>query len=238
MNKKIFLTKIKGNLIVSCQAVDNEPLNNVTAITLMAKAVIEGGAKVLRLSQFNHIKSIKNKFPQIPIIGLIKKKYENSDVFITPTKKEINQLLKLEVDCIALDATLRTRPKESLNELIKYIRAKNKNVAIMADCSDEEDVLNANQYQFDLIGTTLRGYTKKSQGKNNIDNNYKFIKWCVKNSKIPIIAEGGIWTPIQAKEILSLNVHAVVIGSAITRPKEITQYFLKEVYNGQIKQKC
>lgn len=227
--KNINIEKIKGNLIVSCQAVDNEPLNNATAITLMAKACIEGGAKVLRLSQYEHIKSIKTISKDIPIIGLIKNHYENSNVFITPTINEIDKLFELGVDCIAMDATLRNRPKESLKEIVDYCKFKNPNILLMADCSNIEDVLNAEKIGFDLIGTTLRGYTEETKGMSNIENDYSFIKECLKKIRIPLIAEGGIWEPYQVKELLKIGCFAVVVGSAITRPLEITKRFLKEI---------
>lgn len=228
--KKEFLKTINKQLIVSCQAVDDEPLNDVRAITLMAKAVIEGGAKVLRLSQYDHIKSIKQAFPSIPCIGLIKQKYDNSEVFITSSKKEVDMLLELQVECIALDGTIRKRPQESLKELVSYIRSQNPDVAIMADCSSEEDILYCNnELDVDLIGTTLRGYTSATKGLSNISNNYEFIRWAVANSKTPIIAEGGIWEPYQVKEIMQLGVLGVVVGSAITRPKDITKRFMREL---------
>lgn len=227
--KEVNFKKIKGNLIVSCQAVDNEPLNNVVAITLMAKACIEGGAKVLRLSQYDHIKAIKSISNDIPIIGLIKKHYDNSNVFITPTINEIDKLINLNVDCIAMDATLRDRPKESLHDIVKYCKNKRPNILLMADCSNIEDVLNAEKIGFDLIGTTLRGYTDDTKGMSNIENNYSFIKECLSKIKIPLIAEGGIWEPYQVKELLQLGCFAVVVGSAITRPLEITKRFIKEI---------
>lgn len=227
--KEVNLKKIKNNLIVSCQAVDNEPLNNVIAITLMAKACIEGGARVLRLSQYEHIKSIKNISNDIPIIGLIKKHYDNSEIFITPTIKEIDELLELNVDCIAMDATLRKRPNESLEEIVNYCRNKKPNVLLMADCSNIDDVINAEKIGFDLIGTTLRGYTNETKGTSNIENNYAFIKECLSKVKKPIIAEGGIWEPYQVNELLKLGCFAVVVGSAITRPLEITKRFLNEI---------
>lgn len=225
--KEINLKKIKNNLIVSCQAVGSERLNNDVAIKLMAQSCLDGGAKILRLSQYSHIKAIKTISGDTPIIGLIKQEYENSEVFITPTIKEIDQLIELKVDCIAMDATLRKRPKENLQQIYDYCREKSPETLLMADCSTLEDVLNAQSIGFDLIGTTLRGYTKETKGKSNIENNYQFIKDCLKVLKTPLIAEGGVWEPYQVKELLDLGCFAVVVGSAITRPKDITQYFLK-----------
>ena len=228
MNKRDFVEKINGKMIISCQAVGSEPLNDTNAITLMAESVIQGGAEFLRISQYDHIKSIKNKFKNIPSIGLIKKIYKNSEVFITPTKIEIDKLLSLNIECIALDGTTRKRPCDNLEELVNYIRIKNPEIAIMTDCSNIEDVVYCNKLKVDLIGTTLRGYTKDTINKSNIDENYSFVKECLNVGEIPIIAEGGIWEPFQVRELLEIGCHSVV-GSAITRPKEITRKFMKEL---------
>lgn len=227
--KNKFLEITKNKIIVSCQAVDQEHLNNTEAITLVAKSVIDGGAHVLRLSQKNHIQSIK-KITKFPIIGLIKQKYKDSEIFITPTKKEIDDLLELKVDCIALDATLRKRPNnESLKELVQYVRKKSPETILMADCSNIDDVVNANELGFDLIGTTLRGYTKETTGKSNIENNYAFIKECLSKINIPLIAEGGFWEHDDIFNVLKLGAHSVVVGSAITRPKDITIRYFNEL---------
>lgn len=224
-----FISLIDKEIIVSCQAVGDEALNDVNAITLMAKAVIEGGAKVLRLSQADHIKSIK-KITNYPVIGLIKQVYPDSEVFISPTLKEIKTLLDLEVDCIALDATLRKRPNgEKLEDLVNYIRINSPSTLIMADCSNLEDVINANSLSFDFIGTTLRGYTNETKGHSNIENDYQFIKDCLKHINKPLIAEGGFWEHDDIFNVLNLGALAVVVGSAITRPKDITQRYLNQL---------
>lgn len=229
MNRKDFVKYINHKLIISCQAVDDEPLNDVHAITLMAQAVIEGGAKILRLSQYDHIKSIKTKFNNIPIIGLIKKHYPESEVIITASIAEIDLLLELKVDCIALDCTNRVRPKNDLKYLIKYIRSKSPETAIMGDCATIDDVENCNKLNLDVIGTTLHGYTTETKNMNNIGNDYEFIRFSILNSSLPIIAEGGIWEPYQVKQLFQLGCHSVVVGSAITRPKEIAKRFFAEL---------
>lgn len=226
MNKKDFLNYIRNNLIVSCQAVGDEPLNNIAAITLMAQSILDGGAKVLRLSQKDHIESIKRVSGNVPIIGLIKKEYTDSDVFITPTIIEIKVLIDLKVDCIALDATNRKRPNETLEEMVSYLKNNYPNLAIMADCATIDDVLNANKLGFDLIASTLHGYTTDTKDLSCILNDYEFIKKMLNVSQQPIIAEGGIWEPYQVADLLNLGVHSVVVGSAITRPKKITERFL------------
>lgn len=227
-NKKEFIKSIKDNLIVSCQAVGEEPLNNANVISLMAKACVMGGARFLRVSQRNHIQAIK-KIVSVPLIGIIKKEYKNSEVYITPTINEIQALVKLGVDCIAMDATLRKRPKEDLKFIVNYAKINFPGICLMADCASLDEVINAELLKFDLIGTTLRGYTKETQNLSNIDNNFKFIKTALQAIKTPLIVEGKIWTPAQAKTSLKLGAHAVVVGSAITRPLEITKYFLNEL---------
>lgn len=227
--KKTFLEIIKNQIIVSCQAVDDEPLNDIRAISLMAKAVIEGGATVLRLSQEEHIKEIK-KLTKFPIIGLIKQKYLGSEVYITPTKKEIDTLINLDISCIALDATSRKRPNdETFEELVRYIRKKSPKTLIMADCSNIDDVINAEKNGVDVIGTTLRGYTEDTKGRTNIENNFSFIRECLEKVKTPIIAEGGFWEHEDIYNVLKVGAHSIVVGSAITRPKDITHRYLTKL---------
>ena len=224
MSKEKFLKSIKNKLIISCQAVDKEPLNNTEALTLVAKSVIEGGAQALRLSQLDHITSIM-KITDLPIIGLIKQKYDHFDIVITPTIKEVEDLINIGVKCIALDATDRERPQEDLVFIVEHVKKNYPEILLMADCSNIQDVETAIKLQFDFIGTTLRGYTKDTKDLNNISNNYEFIREILKKSSIPIIAEGGIWEPHQVKELMDLGCFAVVVGSAITRPKDIAQRF-------------
>ena len=99
----------------------------------------------------------------------------------------------------------------------------------MADCATLEDIKNVEALKFDLIGTTLRGYTKESDDRSNIENNYQFIKVALKEIKTPLIAEEGILEPKQVDELLKLGCHSVVFGNAITGPKEITKRFLKVI---------
>ncbi|MGL5246521.1 MAG: N-acetylmannosamine-6-phosphate 2-epimerase [Mycoplasmoidaceae bacterium] len=224
--KNILLEKFKNNLIVSCQAFDDEPLNNTNAIGLMAKSVVQGGAKALRLCQKDHIKQIMT-ITDLPMMCLIKADYDNSEVFITPTFKEVDDLIEIGAKCIATDATNRKRPNQSLEEIVNYIRSKDKDILIMADCATIEDVKRADQLDFDLIGTTLTGNTKESKGLSIISNNYGFIKECLNITNKPIIAEGGIWEPYEVKDLLDLGCYGVVVGSAITRPRKITEKFIR-----------
>lgn len=227
-NKAELLDKFRGKLIVSCQAVDDEPLNDPTAISLMAKACVMGGASALRLSQPEHIRAIRNILPDVPAIGLVKRHYEGSPVYITTTRREIDELIDLDVECIALDATDRPRPgNTTVAGLVAYARARAPRRLLMADCASERDVRRALELGFDLIGTTLRGYTADTKGRSNVEGGYAFVRDCLKIAPGRLVAEGGVNEPHQVKELLSFGCFAVVVGSAITRPLEIVKRFLK-----------
>ncbi|NQZ29268.1 MAG: N-acetylmannosamine-6-phosphate 2-epimerase [Mycoplasmatales bacterium] len=221
----------KNMFIVSCQALEDEPLYGEGIMLKMAKAALIGGADAIRTSQINNIKDIMTL--NVPVIGLIKRVYRNSNVYITPTIKEVQELIDTDVHVIAIDATLRERPSETLEEVTKYAKENKKtHQLLMADCSNKEDVENAIQLGFDIVGTTMRGYTEKTKGKSNIENDYEFLTWCVermKGTKVKVIAEGGINTPHDAKKAFEKNVDALVVGSAITRPRTIVQRFIQEI---------
>ncbi|MEX3622623.1 N-acetylmannosamine-6-phosphate 2-epimerase [Viridibacillus arvi] len=230
MNKKqkIF-DLIHGQLIVSCQALPEEPLHSPFIMSKMAYAAMLGGAKGIRANSVEDIKEIK-KMVGLPIIGIIKKVYEGSDVFITPTNKEIELLYQEGVDIIALDATKRIRPDgKTISEVFPEIRKKYKEQIFMADCSTYEEAKEAYELGFDCLGTTLSGYTEYT--KHNHLPDLELIERLVQDFPIPVIAEGGIWTPEELKCVFDLGVHTAVVGTAITRPMEITKRFIKAIKN-------
>lgn len=221
------LDQIKDELIVSCQALENEPLHSSFIMGRMAIAAEKGGAKGIRANSIEDIQEIK-KHVHLPIIGIIKEVYDNSDVFITPTYNEIDLLYNEGIEIIALDATNRVRPNgETIQEHFPKVREKYPNQLFMADCSTYEEAKAAEQLGFDCIGTTLRGYTDYTKCATLPD--MELISQLVNGLSVPVIAEGGIWTPEQLKEAFDRGVHAVVVGTAITRPKEITKRFVKAI---------
>ncbi|MCQ6281546.1 N-acetylmannosamine-6-phosphate 2-epimerase [Bacillus sp. EB600] len=226
-NKDNVFELIKRKLIVSCQALPEEPLHSPYIMGRMAYAAMLGGAGGIRANSVEDIQEIK-KTVQLPIIGIIKKVYEGSEVFITPTLKEIDLLYREGVDIIALDATKRIRPDgKTISEVFPQIREEYKDQIFMADCSTYEEAKEAYKLGFDYLGTTLSGYTEYTKGKNLPD--IGLIGRLTRDFNIPIIAEGGIWTPEQLKDIFDLGVHAAVVGTAITRPMEITKKFLNAI---------
>ncbi|STO32086.1 Putative N-acetylmannosamine-6-phosphate 2-epimerase [Fusobacterium necrogenes] len=219
------LNKIKGKLIVSCQALPEEPLHSSFIMGRMAYAAYIGGASGIRANTIADIQEIK-KNVNLPIIGIIKQQYGDNQVYITPTMKEIDALVFEGVDIIAIDGTKRERPDgRKLEDLIKEARLKYPNQIFMADISCVEEAIMAEKIGFDIVGTTLVGYTEYTKGNDPIVELEKVIK----SVSIPVIGEGNLDTPTKAKKALDLGAFAVVVGGAITRPQQITKKFVIEM---------
>lgn len=225
--KNSTLKKIKGGLIVSCQALETEPLHSSYIMSRMAYAAMLGGAVGIRANTVSDIEEIK-KTVDLPIIGIIKAVYGESPVYITPTMKEVNALIACNVDIIAIDATKRIRPDgRTLDEFFLEVRGLYPDQLFMADCSSYEEGMHAAELGFDLVGTTLSGYTEYT--KEAVLPNISLIGKLSVNCKKPVIAEGGIWIPEQLKEALDAGAYASVIGTAITRPMDITKHFVSAI---------
>ena len=212
-------------LIVSCQALPDEPLHSAFIMSKMALAAYEGGAVGIRANSKEDIIAIKQEI-NIPVIGIVKRDYDYSDVFITATSKEIDELIESQCEVIALDATKQTRPKESLKSLVSYVRVKAPHIEIMADISTLDEAINADKLGFDYIGTTLHGYTSYTKGHILYENNFQFLKDVLAHVDAKVIAEGNVVTPEMFKTVTDLGVHCTVVGGAITRPKDITKRFI------------
>lgn len=193
----------------------------------MAYAAYLGGASGIRANSVADIQEIKKQV-NLPIIGIIKKVYKGSEVFITPTQKEVDELYREGVDIIAMDATDRIRPDGStISELFPLLKETYKDQLFMADCSTFAEAAKAVELGFDLIGTTLSGYTEATKGRNLPD--FELVQQIVNNFSVPVIAEGGVSTPEELKTMFDLGVYSAVVGSAITRPMEITKRFVNAI---------
>lgn len=229
MNKKKVLEQIKNGLIVSCQALSDEPLHSSFIMGRMALAAYQGGAIGIRANTAQDIKEIKENV-DLPIIGIVKKDYEDSEIYITPTIDEVRELVNVNCDIIALDATDRLRPnKISLDKFIEDVRKEYKDLILMADCSTYEEAIKADKLGFDIIATTLVGYTPQSKHIKINDNDFEVLKKIIRDVKAPVIAEGNIDTVEKCKRVLELGAFSVVVGSIITRPKLITEKFVKGI---------
>ncbi|MDZ5710687.1 N-acetylmannosamine-6-phosphate 2-epimerase [Jeotgalibacillus haloalkalitolerans] len=220
---------IKKGLVVSCQALEDEPLYGSDTMKKMAEAARRGGAVAIRANGVEDIKAIKAQV-NLPIIGIIKAVYPDSDVYITPTLKEVEALIEAGVDLIATDATMRVRPNhQSLENFIKEVKSRFPEQQWMADCATLEECIHAEELGFDCVGTTLHGYTKNTAGKKLYHDDFQFLKEVVNAVNIPVIAEGNIITPEMSMQALNCGAHSVVVGGAITRPQQITERFVAEL---------
>lgn len=218
------LNSIRGGLIVSCQALKEEPLHSSYIMARMSFAAMQGGASGIRANSVEDIREIK-KTVSLPIIGIIKKDYEGSDVYITPTMKEVDELVECQTDIIAIDATNRIRPEgRKLDDFFAEVRRKYPDQLFMADCSCIEEGLHASKIGFDIIGTTMSGYTPYTKG--NVLPDFDMMRNLVSQTEKPVIAEGGIWNAEELVKALNTGVLAAVIGTAITRPNEITKHYV------------
>lgn len=221
------MEELRHKLIVSCQALPDEPLHSDFIMARMAVAAKEGGASGIRANSVVDIAAIQ-KAVDLPIIGIIKRDYEGADVYITATMKEVDELMTVRPNIIAIDATTSTRPNgESLKEFFQKAKEKYPDQLWMADCSTIDEMLTADQLGFDFIGTTLVGYTKQSQGDKIESNDFEIIRKALNKLSHPLIAEGNIDTPDKVRRVLELGAYSVVVGSAITRPQLITKKFVE-----------
>lgn len=227
LNEILELTK--GSIIVSCQALPHEPMycEEMSLMPYFAKAAQQAGSKVIRTSSVRDVVAIKEK-TGMPVIGLIKRNYEGFESYITPTMQEIDELVAADSDIIALDCTdMKRGDGKTIPEFLADIRAKYPDIVLMADISTFEEGIRAWKCGVDMVGTTMSGYTPhsvKTEGPN-----YELVEQLVKALPIPVIAEGRVHYPDQAKKMLELGAHAVVVGGAITRPLEIAQRFYKAI---------
>lgn len=222
------IDRIKGIVVVSVQAMPSEPLYAESCMTAMMKSVVNGGAGALRVAGARDVKIAKKLFT-LPVIGLTKpnvipKNYKEI-VYITPTVKDVIDLVQAGADIIATDATQRPRPNgEKLADLFKYIHINNR--IAMADISTLEEGIKAKEAGADMLSTTLAGYTLESVNSPSKEPDFELLKQLVETTKMPVVLEGRIWEPEQVNKAFELGAHCVVIGSAITRPQLITKRFV------------
>lgn len=224
-NKKALLESLKGGLIVSCQVQKDDPIYTSNITVIMAKAAQWGGAIAIRSEHPDQIRQMKEHI-DLPIIGLYKIWKAGSDVYITPTMAAVDQVVAAGADILALDcsASIGHDGRPAL-ELLKEVKQKYPDIPIFADICTVEEALEAIKYGADIVAPTLHGYTQATKHIEGPDFR-EFARMCREvGDKAYVIMEGHIYTPEDAIKCLFLGAHAVVVGSAITRPQLITKRF-------------
>lgn len=228
------LKLLKNEIVVSIQAMPDEPLYDEICINAMAKSVIDlGGARALRLAGKRDIKNIKKAYENIIVIGITKPSKIPANykelVYITPAIDDCKEIIEAGADIVAFDGTLRKRPNnENLASIINYIKSQNK--IAMADVATFEEAKNVYELGCDIISTTLSGYTTQTENKPN-EPDFELVKKIKENFDIFTILEGKIWEKGDITKAFQSKADAVVIGSAITRPQLIYKRFMEGIIN-------
>ena len=217
--------RLRGGLIVSCQALPHEALFGADIMARLAVAAQAGGAVGIRANSPVDIAAIRAAC-DLPLIGLSKVDVPSFDVYITPTLADAQAVARAGADVIALDATARPHPEGLTADFIRRVRAET-GLAVLADISTVDEALEAQEAGADFVSTTMSGYTPYSPqtGEPDLD----LVRRLAPLLTTPLIAEGRIATPEQARAALDAGAWAVVVGGAITRPQQITERFLRAI---------
>lgn len=224
------LNLLKGGMIVSCQAEGLDPFNTKPEyMALFARAAVMGGAVGIRTEGIEKLKAIK-KTVDVPIIGLVKSKFEDGTVKITGSFSDVENLIAAGSDIIAIDGTFRKRDGLSGPEFIKQVKEKY-NCLVLADIAELNEAIACYKEGADCISTTLNGYTPNTSDENCKGPNFNLLKNILQVVDIPVFAEGRYNNPTDAGKAMDLGAYAVITGTAITRPRIITKWFVEEINN-------
>ena len=225
MNKLI--EQLKNGMIVSCQAEGDDPFNaDPKYMALFARAAEMGGAIGIRTQGIAKLEAIKHA-TMLPVIGLLKSQFEDGTVRITGSFAEVEQLINSKSDIVAIDGTFRERDGLTGPEFIREVK-KRYGCLVLADIATYEEAKACEEAGADCVSTTLNGYTPNTLQFHD-GPNYDVLEDCVKGLSIPVFAEGRYNTPAEAGKAMELGAYAVISGTAITRPRVITQWFVTEI---------
>lgn len=222
--KQKILESLKNGLIVSCQVQHDDPIYSEEMPALMAKAAKWGGAVGIRANMPDQIRTIKAAV-DLPVIGLYKQWAPDTDVFITPNLQAAQEVWEAGAEIIALDCTAQMINGRHAYELLPEVKKAIPDAILFADVSNYEEAVRAVELGADIVGPTLYGYTAETKEIEE-PNLREFARMCRDlGDKAYLMMEGHIYTPDDAIRCLYLGAHAVVVGSAITRPHYITKRF-------------
>jgi N-acylglucosamine-6-phosphate 2-epimerase len=209
--------RIRGQLLVSCQAASGGPLDHPWMIAALARAAVIGGAGAVRVAGASNIRAVR-KAVDVPVIGLVKRRTRKSAVYITPTVDDALRVADAGADIVAIDATLRGRPDGS-TAAETITRLRRQGVVVLADVDSVAAAAAAVEAGADFVATTLAGYTA---ARVAIGPDVELVARIVATVDCPVIAEGRYRSGSQIRAAFRAGAHAVVVGDAITNPAGIT----------------
>jgi N-acylglucosamine-6-phosphate 2-epimerase len=218
------LDRLRGGLVVSCQAREGNPLHGPHFMAALASAAMVGGAVGIRADGVKDITAIRKEIgPDVPIMGIFKVKQPDGSLFITPSAESAKAVLDAGARLVALDGTTRPRPGgEHLADVVAAIHGAGG--MALADVGTLDDARYAVSCDVDAVGTTLSGYTPNSPKSEGPD--FLLLERLAGECTVPVFAEGRIWTREEARQAIELGAAFVVVGTAITNPTAITARFV------------
>ncbi|MFL4990656.1 MAG: N-acetylmannosamine-6-phosphate 2-epimerase [Microvirga sp.] len=217
----------KGALVVSCQARADNPLHGPVHMSAMAQAAQAGGAGGIRANGEADVAAIR-AVTRLPIIGIAKVWDDRFPVYITPGFEQAAQIAKAGADIVGLDATPRPRDGEPVERLIGRIRTE-LGKEVFADIATLEEGRAAHAAGANYVATTLSGYTEETASRKTEGPDLELLSALVAEIPAPIVAEGRFDAPDLVAEAFRRGAHAVVVGTAITNPREITRNFVRAI---------
>jgi N-acylglucosamine-6-phosphate 2-epimerase len=213
------LEPLRGGLVVSVQAPEGSPLAGSSHMAAMARAAEAGGAAGIRTQDVGAVKGAVG----LPVIGLRKRRFEGSEVYITPTLEDARAVAGAGADVVAVDATLRPRPEALSTGRFVAQLARELPQPVLADVDSLEAGLAARAAGAAAVATTLAGYTDGAEAEAEPD--LELVAALAAELDCPVLAEGRIATPHHVRAAFQAGAFAVVVGSAITDPVAITRRF-------------
>ena len=218
-------------MIVSCQSEGNDPFNaDPNYMGLFAKAAEMGGAIGIRTRGIEQLVSIK-RITNLPVIGLLKSTFPDGTVRITGSYQEVESLIAAGSDIVAIDGTFRLREGLSGPVFIKSVKEKY-DCVVLADIATYEEAKACEASGADAISTTLNGYTPDTL--SNVEGpNYVLLEKILQDINIPVFAEGRYNFPADAQKAIEMGAYGVISGTALTRPRVITKWFVEAIEKGK-----
>lgn len=225
---------ISGRVVVSCQADEGDAMDDLDTLTRMARAVLDGGAGGLRAEGASRIAAFRG-ITKLPIIGIKKSQDRAGEVYITRNFADARLIHEAGADVVALDCTRRRiehrePDSDAWTEMIPRIHAE-LGRPVLADIATLEDALGAERAGADAVATTLYGYTADTAGRR--EPSWALVKELVARLSTPVVVEGHITAPEQVGRAFELGAYAVIVGSAITRPRLIAERFVAASRTGR-----